>query len=109
MFPTDNEFLTLYVAYIGLLIILLAGTFFSKKKKAFRKNLIFFSSYTLIMTFMFLDKDNFEYGNSLAVLFYGGIFLALHLIIFLLSRTYIYYSTRNRLRFDKTQNGTTEQ
>ena len=61
------------------------------------------------MTFVFLDKDNFKYGSSLVVLFYGGIFLALHLIIFLLNRTYIYFSTRHRLGFDKTQNRTTEQ
>jgi len=108
LFPTDNEeFWILYAAYIGLFLFLLAGTIFSKKK-VFRNNLIFFLGYTLIMIFVFLDKDNFKYGSSLVVLFYGAIFIVLHLIIFLLSRIYIYFSNRKDLDLTK-HNRTTEQ
>ncbi|MBP9794172.1 MAG: hypothetical protein KBC56_09265 [Flavobacterium sp.] len=34
------------------------------------------------MFYIFLDEDNFKGGNSLAVLFYGGIFVVTHIIIY---------------------------
>ena len=33
------------------------------------------------MVFIFLDKENFRGGNSLAILFYGFIFLLIHISI----------------------------
>ena len=33
------------------------------------------------MTYIFSEEENFKYGNSLAILFYGGLFLFAHLII----------------------------
>jgi hypothetical protein len=97
LFPTDNEeFLILYIAYIALFVFLLAGTLLSKRKKAFKNNLLIFSIYTLIMIFVCLNEDNFKYGGSLTVLFWGGIFLLLHLIIFVCSRIYIYFSSKQR-------------
>jgi hypothetical protein len=41
-----------------------------------------FMVYFLLMLYVFLDEDNFKGGNSLAVLFYGGIFVATHIIIY---------------------------
>jgi hypothetical protein len=34
------------------------------------------------MLYIFLNEDNFKGGNSLAVLFYGAIFVATHIIIY---------------------------
>jgi hypothetical protein len=34
------------------------------------------------MLYIFLDEDNFKGGNSLAVLFSGGIFVVAHIIIY---------------------------
>ena len=87
MFPTDNEeFLILYAVYIGLFLMLLAGTLFSRHKKAFKNNLLFFSVYAGIMVCIFSNENNFKYGSSLMVLFYGGIFILLHLVIFIFQR-----------------------
>ena len=87
MFPTDNEeFLILYAVYIGLFLMLLAGTLFSRHKKTFKNNLIFFSVYAGIMVCIFSNENNFKYGSSLMVLFYGGIFILLHLVIFIFQR-----------------------
>ena len=87
MFPTDNEeFLILYAVYIGLFLMLLAGTLFSRHKKTFKNNLIFFSVYAGIMICIFCNENNFKYGSSLMVLFYGGVFILLHLVIFIFRR-----------------------
>lgn len=87
MFPTDNEeFLILYAVYIGLFLMLLAGTLFSRHKKTFKNNLLFFSVYAGIMVCIFSNENNFKYGSSLMVLFYGGIFILLHLVIFIFQR-----------------------
>ncbi len=85
MLPIDDEeFLILYAAFIGLLLIFLAGIVFSKNKGFYRKNLIVYSIYTAIMIFVFIDDDNFKYGSSLVVLLYGGILILLHLLVFIL-------------------------
>jgi hypothetical protein len=34
------------------------------------------------MFYVFLDEDNFKGGNSLAVLFSGGIFVITHIVIY---------------------------
>ena len=100
MFPTDNEeFLLLYAVYLGLFLILALGTFFSKKKIAFKNNLIFFLSYALIMALIFLNNDNFKHGSSLVVLFFGSFFVVLHLVIFVLRRLYLFMTNRDKRNF----------
>lgn len=39
------------------------------------------------MVYIFSDKENFKYGNSLAILFYGGLFLFAQLIIIGITKT----------------------
>ena len=52
------------------------------------------------MLYMFSDEENFKGGSSLVVLFMGGVFILLHLIVFIIRRTYIYflnnYKTKNK-------------
>ena len=97
MFITDNEeFWILYAVYIGLFLILLAGTIFEKKKKDFRNNLIFFSIYTAIMLYIFSDEDNFKGGSSLMVLFIGGVFILLHLTVFIIRRISLFIKSKQK-------------
>ena len=86
MLPTDIEFTTLYIVYGIAFIFFVTGFFLFKKKRDLLKNFIFFITYTVLMIFIFTDKSNFEYGSSLVVLFYGGFFILLHLIIYILRR-----------------------
>lgn len=37
------------------------------------------------MLYIFSDKENFKYGNSLSVLFYGGLLLIVQLFIFIVT------------------------
>lgn len=80
MLPTDSEFITLYICYILLLLYLVRG-FIIYKTKFFKTNLLIYIIYFSFMTYIFSEEDNFKYGNSLAILFYGGLFLFVHLII----------------------------
>lgn len=96
MFPThDSEFLILYLVYLLTFLILLTGTLVSKNRKAFKNNLVFFCCYTAIMVAIFVNEDNFKYGNSLAVLFYGAAFILLHVVIFLIRRMYLLFAKRS--------------
>jgi hypothetical protein len=81
MFPTDSEFSFLYLSYIVVFLYFSLG-YFLTKIKSFKLNLIVFSVYTLFMIYIFSDENNFKYGGSLSVLFYGLAFLILHLIIY---------------------------
>lgn len=81
MIPTKSEFLLLYFSYLGTFLFF-AFKFFITKKKSFLLNLFLFCIYTAFMIYIFSDKENFKYGNSLAVLLYGGLFLLTHLIIY---------------------------
>lgn len=94
MFPTDNEFLTLYALYSGWFIFLLAGTLFFKSKKRYFTNLVLYFVYAGIMAYFFSNKENFRYGGSLTVLFYGGIFLLVHLLVFISVSVYRYFAAR---------------
>jgi len=89
MLPTDIEFTTLYIVYGITFIFFVTGFFLFKKKRDLLKNFIFFITYTVLMIFIFTDKSNFEYDSSLVVLFYGGFFILLHLIIFILRRLFL--------------------
>jgi hypothetical protein len=81
MFPTDSEFILLYFSYLGVFLYFLLGSFLSDIKKI-KINLTLFLIYTAFMIFIFSDKENFVGGGSLVVLFYGGIFLFIHLLIY---------------------------
>lgn len=86
MIPTDSEFMILYICYTLLLIYLVRG-FMIHKKKFFKINLLIYAIYFSFMVYIFADKENFKYGNSLAILLYGGLFLSAHLIIIGISKT----------------------
>ena len=81
MIPTDSEFTTLYISYLLMLMYLIFGLLKSKDKTFYKWNFLFFGIYLAIMIYIFSDSENFRYGNSLVVLFYGGIFVLLHFII----------------------------
>lgn len=86
MLPTDSEFMTLYICYILLLIYLVRGLIVHKKT-FYKVNLAIYIIYFSFMVYIFSDEENFKYGNSLAILFYGGLFLFAHLIIIGITKT----------------------
>ena len=86
MLPTDSEFMTLYICYILLLLYLVRG-FIIYKTKFFKINLVIYIIYFSFMAYIFSEEENFKYGNSLAILFYGGLFLFAHLIIIGITKT----------------------
>jgi hypothetical protein len=88
MFPTDSEFIILYIIYFAMFIILLFGSLKSKDKGFYKWNFLVFGFYMAIMIYVFSDSDNFRYGNSLVVLFYGGILVLSHFIIIALIKLY---------------------
>lgn len=81
MFPTDSEFTLLYFVYFSVFIYFLLGLIFTKRS-IYKVNLTVFMVYFLLMIYVFLDEDNFKGGNSLMVLFYGGIFILAHIFIY---------------------------
>lgn len=81
MIPTDSEFSILYVAYGIMAIFLIIGLLYSSNKTYFKWNSVVFLCYLTFMIFIFSDSENFKYGNSLAVLFYGTIFLLSHFVL----------------------------
>ena len=81
MFPTDSEFILLYFVYFSVFIYFFLGLIFTKRT-IHKVNLTIFTVYFLLMLYVFLDEDNFKRGNSLAVLFYGVIFVVTHIIIY---------------------------
>ncbi len=81
MFPTDSEFILLYFLYFSVFIYFILGLIYTKRT-IHKVNLTIFIVYFLLMLYIFLDEDNFKGGNSLAVLFYGGIFVVTHIIIY---------------------------
>ena len=88
MLPIDNEFTLLYITYFIMFIFLAFGYLQSKNKTFYKWNLLFFGIYLAFMIYVFLDSENFKYGNSLVVLFYGVIFVILHFIIIGLIKLY---------------------
>lgn len=88
MFPVDSEFTMLYIAYLLMIGFLSFGLFKSNDKTFYKWNFLFFGIYFLIMIYVFSDAKNFRYGNSLVVLFYGGIFVISHFVIIGILRLY---------------------
>ena len=81
MFPTDNEFTLLYILYLIMFAFIFFRLLNSKNKVFYKWNLLVFGVYLALMVFIFSDSENFKGGNSLAVLFYGGLFVVSHSII----------------------------
>ena len=81
MFPTDSEYILLYFVYFSVFIYFILGLIFTKKT-IYKVNLTIFMVYFLYMLYIFLDEDNFKGGNSLAILFYGAIFVLTHIVIY---------------------------
>ena len=81
MFPTDSEYILLYFVYFSVFIYFFLGLIFTKKT-LYKVNLTIFMVYFLYMFYIFLDEDNFKGGNSLAILFYGAIFVIIHIVIY---------------------------
>ena len=81
MIPTDSEFSILYITYFLMFLFLVFGLLLSKNKIFYKWNLIAFGIYFLFMIYIFSDSENFKYGNSLSVLFYGGLFVIVHFVI----------------------------
>ena len=81
MFPTDSEFSILYITYFLMFFFLVYGLLKSKRKTFYKWNFLAFGIYFLFMIYIFSDSENFKYGNSLSVLFYGGMFVISHFLI----------------------------
>lgn len=84
MIPYDSEFILLYLFYFAILAYFLFG-YFTTKEKIYKISLIILLVYTFFMLYLFSNTENFKYGNSLAVLFYGGLLLIAQLFIFIVS------------------------
>jgi hypothetical protein len=97
MLPTDNEFVILYITYFLLLLFLVGGVILARNKKRYVSNLIFYLIYTGIMASVFFNQEHFKYGGSLAVLFEGGMFVLLHLCIFLFRSGYDFINRKAAL------------
>jgi hypothetical protein len=80
MLPLDSEFFILYLFYISVFGYFLIH-YLQTKKRVFKINLILFFSYFTLMIFIFTDAENFKYGNSIVVLFYGFLFVLLHITL----------------------------
>ena len=81
MIPTDSEFMLLYLCYLGAFLYFIWNLYITKKKK-FKVNLIILSIYSGLILYFFSDEENFKGGSSLAVLFYMGMLLLTHLIVY---------------------------
>lgn len=95
-FPTNGEFISLYLGYIVLLFLLIRGIIYSRQKAFYIGNLIAFITYAFMMLTLFFDKENFKGGMSLFHLAYGWIFLLTHLVIMMLIRLGKWVYTRFR-------------
>jgi hypothetical protein len=92
---SDSDFLLLYGIYFAVLVSLICGYLFSKKYKIFFKNnLIVFLCYTFILFIPSFEKGIMKGGSSLFFIFYGWIFLLLHVVIFLITFLWRYFQKK---------------
>jgi hypothetical protein len=74
MLPTDTEFISLYLIYALFYSWALYGI--NKTPKNRFKKILVLVVVLFLNLFLFIPKSNFQYGSSLAVLFYSfGLFL----------------------------------
>lgn len=84
MLPFDKEFVLVYILNLLTLGVLLFGLIRTKRRKFFIVNLIVYIVYFLALASTFANGENFRYGGSLPILFYGAIFPLLHLLVLML-------------------------
>ncbi|GER58439.1 hypothetical protein ULMA_05470 [Patiriisocius marinus] len=95
MFPTGSEFLILYSAYFAILVFLIYGLLSSKNKAFYKWNMLLYIVYLIIMINVFSDSENFRYGNSLGVLFYGGLLVVSHAALIVLIKLYQLFTKKS--------------
>ena len=78
----------LYIAYVLMIGFLAVGLFKSNDKTFYKWNILFFGIYFLTMIYVFTDAENFKNSGSLAVLFYGAIFVISHFVIIAVLKLY---------------------
>ena len=84
MIPFDFEFMLMYIFYILMIAYLLFGLMKSKRRCFFVTNSLIYTLYFGLMIYIFSDFENFRYGNSLVILFYGYLFIIIHAIVVLI-------------------------
>ena len=94
MFPIDEEFITLYIAYIILCVGLIIGLIKLKDKKEIIFHSVIYLLYLSYMIYYFSDSDNFGGGAGLVVLGLGGLFLIIHLGIFIVYKIFKFLNNR---------------
>ena len=85
MLPTDTEFISLYLIYA--LFYCWALYNISKTPKNRFKKILVLVVVLILNLFLFIPKSNFQYGSSLAVLFYSfGLYVVQVLAFVLMDR-----------------------
>ena len=80
----DDEIYMMYFIYFLLLIFLVVGFSFARKFiVSFRRYLIIFVLYALLLIIPSLNEDNMKGGSSLYFIVFGWLFLLFHLVIFI--------------------------
>ena len=79
MLPTDTEFISLYLIYA--LFYCWALYNISKTPKNRFKKILVLVVVLILNLFLFIPKSNFDYGSSLAVLFYSAIIFIAQLVV----------------------------
>lgn len=88
MLPIDGEFITLYCTYLILCISLIIGLVKLKNKTEITFHSVVYTLYLSYMIYIFSDSDNFGGGGGLVVLGLGGLFLVIHLAIFIIYKIF---------------------
>lgn len=81
MFPTDSEFILLYIFYFLVFAYFLVGLLITKRN-IFKINFRIYLFYSFFLLYIFSDQNNFTGGTSLMVLFLGGILIITHLFVY---------------------------
>ncbi len=83
-FPTNSEFIMLYIGYVLKFFILIRGLILRQNPLYFGLNTVVFILYLILMLYSFTDKENLRGGGGLIVWFYGWMFLLIHTAILFL-------------------------
>ncbi len=92
MIPLDESFVMMYLLYGIILFFIIFNLIRSQKKAIYVINFIVFCIYVAFTVNDMSDAENFKYGSSLPILFYGIAFPVLHIFLytvcFLFKRVY---------------------
>lgn len=81
MFPTDSEFILLYIIYFLVFVYFFFGLLITKRNML-KINFSIYFIYSTFLLYIFSDENNFKGGTLLLVLFLGGILIVTHLFIY---------------------------